>query len=412
MPTYARRAPWLAALALALAAAPAVAQTTYTWTALADNPRNWYINGLLPGTQPDGNWPNGTGLPPNAPPNSEPLSNVNNVLNFPSTLSYTAINNLDPTLGNFQLNQMNLFAQPTVEIRIAGNPLVFANSTLGATPSIAPSGNATFTIQNNLTLSGALTINGALGGILNLGDPTGVVPQVISGAGSLTVNSVGTVRIGGANTYTGNTVVSLGTVLLAGTGSIATSPVLSVASGATFDATGLTGGANFSGGQFALAAGQSLQGAGSVLAPPGGTLVRSGATVAPGTGIGTLNLTGNVTIAGLMQAEVAGSNADRLAVTGNLTLDPTSSLTFPAGNTYDGLTPLLLATYTGSLSGTFGQVNNPPAGYGLFYGTFPGQPNAVVLAVPEPGALALVGLAGALFVRRRRARLTSSPAST
>ena len=43
----------------------------------------------------------------------------------------------------------------------------------------------------------------------------------------------------GANTYTGNTTVSQGTLALVGTGAIPNSPKIIIASGATLDASGL-----------------------------------------------------------------------------------------------------------------------------------------------------------------------------
>ena len=60
------------------------------------------------------------------------------------------------------------------------------------------------------------------------------------GSGGLTVAGPGTVALGAANTYTGNTTVSQGTLAFVGTGAILNSPKVIIASGATLNASGLS----------------------------------------------------------------------------------------------------------------------------------------------------------------------------
>jgi fibronectin-binding autotransporter adhesin len=564
---------YLVALALVTTAGRTAAQTTYTFTDTAAEIHDWYNNAAgTPNPTPGSNgiWPNGTGVAPNAPQNTEPFTTTNpaNVLVFPGTVGdYVANNNLNPTLGNFQLNLLNLTAtvgSPT----ISGNPLQFVTSGTTA-PQITKPGGSTYTITNNMVLTNDLSISGAGGGSLNLGDSTGQVAMTISGPGSLTINragntpfystntySGGTVWLGGsgnpslaignpaafgtgtfviaganphitrlvqtllngqpaggtgivnngangnnvtipnavsmradltisvgnlanssitwsgpvslfngtrtvtqnetgagkfvafsgniqdsipglpipagqpaepavgtgsltkagsgplvlsgANTYHGATSIAAGTLQLTGTGSIANSATIGVNSGATFNVAGVTGGANFNNGAFALAIGQTLAGNGAVT---GNVNVRNGSTVAP-TGvsgpIGTLSVAGNTALDGILLADVINATSDRLAVTGSLTLTGNSVLTLPPTNVYDNTTPLQLATYAAGESGTFSAINNKPANYDVFYGTFSGFPNAIVLApvaVPEPGTLALVGVAAVGFgVRRWKAR--------
>ena len=103
------------------------------------------------------------------------------------------------------------------------------------------------------------------------------------GAIGLTKAGAGKLTLGSANTYGGNTTISTGTLALSGSGSIASSPAISVASGATFDVSAVTGGS------CSLASGQTLKGTGTV---NGNLVVASGATVAPGTSIGTLSFGG------------------------------------------------------------------------------------------------------------------------
>jgi autotransporter-associated beta strand protein len=291
-----------------------------------------------------------------------------------------------------------------------------------ATSSITWSGpvslfNTSRTITQNETGAGKfVAFNGAIqDSIPGLTLPAGQTAEPAVGTGSLTKAGAGPLRLGGVNTYHGNTAISAGSLVLTGTGSFANSPLISISSGATLDVTGVTGGANFSSGAFALAVGQTLSGAGAV---SGASNVRNGSTISPGTNgtVGTLGISGNTALDGILLEDVSNATADKLAVTGNLQLTSNSALNLPGSNVYDSTTVLQIATYSGTLSGTFGTAN-VPNGYGLFYGTFAGLPNAIVLApVPEPGTLLLTSAAvvvGVIRWRRRRvtAAVTSSPSA-
>jgi autotransporter-associated beta strand protein len=147
--------------------------------------------------------------------------------------------------------------------------------TLPNTVNVILNSSQTWTVSNS---AGSLVVNG-----------------VISGTGAaLTKSGAGTLQLSGANTYTGNTIVSGGTLTLTGSGSFASSPSISIASGATLNVSGVTGGANFASGAFALTSGQTLSGSGTVA----GTMVAlSGAAIAPGAGTTRSTLsTGTVTL--------------------------------------------------------------------------------------------------------------------
>jgi autotransporter-associated beta strand protein len=104
--------------------------------------------------------------------------------------------------------------------------------------------------------------------------------------GGLTKTGTGTLYLNAANTYSGITTISNGTVALGANGSIANSSVISVNSGATFDVQAL------SNVNFTLGASQTLKGNGTVQ----GTAIING-TLAPGSdGIGTLTINGNLTL--------------------------------------------------------------------------------------------------------------------
>lgn len=102
---------------------------------------------------------------------------------------------------------------------------------------------------------------------------------VIGGGNSLSVTKIGsgTETLSGANTYTGNTTISAGSLALSGSGSIANTPQIIVAGGATFDVSGLSS-------AFNLGAGQTLSNSTS-------TAVLNAGSNGANTGSGTVSLT-------------------------------------------------------------------------------------------------------------------------
>ena len=150
---------------------------------------------------------------------------------------------------------------------------------------------------------------------------------VISGGTTLVKqNAARTQTLSGNNTYTGNTIINAGTLALAGTGSISNSPVISVASGATFDVSAVTGG-------FVLQPAQTLMGYGTVT---GAVIVASGGHISPGASPGILTNAGGLDLSagGIYTWELAansesspGVNFDQIVMTtGTLTLGGSSTL--------------------------------------------------------------------------------------
>jgi hypothetical protein len=92
-----------------------------------------------------------------------------------------------------------------------------------------------------------------------------------------------------------------------------------------------------------------------------GTVTAAG-TIAPGNSIGTLH-TGATTLTGTYACEVGATESDTLAVTGDLTLTG-ATLSIQGEPTASSYT---LATYSGTLTGTFNPVT--VTGYTLNYGT-------------------------------------------
>ena len=258
---------------------------------------------------------------------------------------------------------------------------------------------------------------------------------VISGTGAIEKDNTGTLTLTGANTYSGTTTVSNGTLTLsAADNNIANSTSIDVASGATLDVSGITNG-------FALANGQTLSGAGTVT---GGMTIALGSVISPGNSPGTLS-TGAQTWndGGSYLWEINASNDaggtqgadpgwDWLDITGSLDL---SSLT-AGGFTIDidSLTSGNIAgdavgfdTWTKGSPGdvdysfTIATASSGITGFDadnftLDSSGFSNAPSwdwQIVLsgsdlvleayAVPEPSSAALLGLGGlALMLRRKR----------
>lgn len=176
--------------------------------------------------------------------------------------------------------------------------------TLKAGTTLDAGAAAPITLANNPVQSwqGNFTYTGTSGRTLNLGSGTVTMTgsrQVTISAGNLTVGGIdgtgysleklgaGTMEITRASTYSGNTTVTGGALKLSGSGTIASSPVITLGGSGTFNVSGFT-----------LASGQTLLGTGTVAGP---LTIGSGSTLSPGASgaIGTLSQTsGTSTLAG------------------------------------------------------------------------------------------------------------------
>lgn len=157
---------------------------------------------------------------------------------------------------------------------------------------------------------------------------------IVSGNGGLNVTGGGTLTLGAAETYSGNTAILGGTLAIASGGSLV-SPRITVGSGTTFDVS--------QSGGFILNANQTLAGFGTVA---GAVTAGTASIIYPGSNsvTGTLTLPGGLTENGgvnnqfNLSSNPTGPNNDFVNATGGLTLTGTNTVTIigslPSGGAY------------------------------------------------------------------------------
>jgi len=321
--------------------------------------------------------------------------------------------------------------------KYAGGITVGGNVQFGDTSGLA-SNTATLIFSDSVSL-------GSSARTLTLGNAgTTVFNGVISGASGVGLavaananGASGRFELGGANTYTGATSITGGTLALDTTGSINSSTVITVGTGATYDVASVTGGYTL--GSTAV---QTLQGTGTVT---GTVTVASGSTLRGGsaaTPTGTLNLaatnlagatgttgatlavdlngaTTPTTAAGSNSLLAFGANAFNLDVSAGrvnirllndaaLTDGSTYTVNLASGDTFqrngaaatggNAFTSANFNLTSGSGTWSFNNVSLAVSGTNL-------QLTFQVAPVPEPATVLAIGAAGlglVTWVRRRR----------
>jgi fibronectin-binding autotransporter adhesin len=208
----------------------------------------------------------------------------------------------------------------------AAGGLTFSGGTLRTT--------ASFASARNTSLTGAGTISTDAG-------TTFALDGLISGTGGLTKSGAGILTLSGNNSYAGATNVNAGTLRINGDQSAATG-LVTVASGATLGGAGTIGGS---------------------------VNVLNGGILAPGNSPGTLNIDGNLSLAGgsvlnfeFGEAGVAGGALnDLINVGGDLTLDGTINVTSSSGG-YFGGGIYRVFNYAGTLTDNGLALGSMPAG--------------------------------------------------
>jgi autotransporter-associated beta strand protein len=359
--------------------------------------------------------------------NNSTASNNATILMNGGTLNYSGPNEIRINSGTGAGN--------TAYLVLNSNALVTATKiqrqNLGADAAIewndgtiANYAGTNLTIQANGTTNGIMNVRLAGTGTHTFDAESGRTITVAATAqlqdksgenGTLNKTGAGSLVLQGANTYSGATTISAGSLILGTNGSIASSSVLNVASGATLDVSAVSGG-------FSVGASQTLKGSGTVV---GNTTING--SLQPGSSPGLLSFNNDLTLGNtaattmeINGAGVRGTDFDAVDVTGLLTYDGALTLTigttFAAGNysfhlfdfgsqsgSFDTVT--LGGSYAGSLT------NNGFGVWGLTSGneTWGYAQDTGILqlgVVPEPSTYALLALAavgaGVGALRRRR----------
>lgn len=228
----------------------------------------------------------------------------------------------------------------------AGTVVVTEDAALGdaaarlrlANGGLAVIGTDMTTLDREIALEGE-------GGWLDIRSTGGAVEvaQAITGTGDLEKRGAGVLTLGADNTYTGETRIAAGTLVV--NGSIAAGGLTTVGDGARLGGTGTTGAVR----------------------------VASGGTLGAGNSIGTLAVDGDLAFAKgsifEIEANAAGA-ADKVAVTGAVTIEGGSAFALAEGGDYRPQTRYEVLNAAGGITGRFDNVTSSLAflDAGLTYG--------------------------------------------
>jgi len=286
--------------------------------------------------------------------------------------------------GISTLNGANTYTGATT---VTSGTLAIGSSGSLASNAVTVNNGATFDVSAlsggyNVASGKALTADGTVtGNIVLSGSLSGASTGSISGTLDATAGSVNAsgLAVSGASTFHGAGNTLTGTLNANGGASVEASGDLTLNAGSTL-------------GGSSLAVNGTLLGSGTV---GGATTVANGGFMKPGsdTTTATIALNNNVTFNDgsyyIVAIDDANNTSSKLTINGNLSLNGTDTLVLNLLNSTPTTNSFVIATYSGTLTGTFSADLSGVPGYTIDYGT--GTNSAITLMpVPEPGTWAMV----------------------
>ena len=251
---------------------------------------------------------------------------------------------------------------PYTSVWTSGNDAVFESAV--GTVSVAAAGatahNLTFNANGFLIQNNTLTLNGTAPTIINAASTTNVINSIIAGTAGLTKTNIGTLILGGANTYSGTTTINNGELDITnwGTGTVGAISVATV-NNTTGTLAVVNGTLNLGANVLTLGGGGTV-GVVGIVNQTGGTVSFTGSSgLFDGNSsgrIGIYNLSGG-TLSGFASANrgvILGVNS---SANGTFNLSGTGNLALGTGALQVGRTE---STVTGT-TGTFNQSGGTAA---------------------------------------------------
>ena len=293
------------------------------------------------------------------------ISNLNNGLTMDGTgtLSLFGVNTYN---SSTTINSGTVQVNSSASLGQAGNTATINAGTLEVT--------STFSAARNFILGSSTSTVQVDPGVTFTVGPT----NTFSGTGTLNKTGDGTLFLSGANTYTGGTNITAGTVQLGANQTIPSTGPVTISGGSTLDMQTF----NDTVGLVTLQSG-SIIGSGTLTGSS--YVVESGSASAPlaGTGTMTKNTTGTVTLSGNNTftgsttvnggtLTVASSSGSALGSTSSVTVNSGGTLLLGANNQINNTAPMTLAGGTFA-KGNFSEGTTSSAGVGALTLTAPGS---------------------------------------
>jgi autotransporter-associated beta strand protein len=233
---------------------------------------------------------------------------------------------------------------------------------LGTTNLVFNGGGLQWASGNTADISGAPVVINSGGATFDVGanNVTFANPVGVGGAGGITKTGTGRLTLNGNNTFSGETLVSQGTLALGSAGALPNSVRLILTNAAVLEVSGR------SDGTLTVGSGMKLLGSGTVR---GSVTAASGATITPGFSIGTLVVTNALTFqansTNLMEISASPHTNDLITGMTSVNYGGRLIVTNLGGPLTNGHSFKLFNA--GSYGGTFTSITLPPLTGNLFW---------------------------------------------